>query len=127
MAVVTESSILIIDDSSTNIRLVSKMIEHLGHKIHIAKDGVQALKLLTKLKPSVILLDIQMPHMDGLEVCKRVRKFDANLPIIAVTANIFEADIRTYLDAGFTAHLGKPIDMSKLYRELKWHCLDNYL
>jgi len=122
MAVVTESSILIIDDSSTNIRLVSKMIEHLGHKIHIAKDGVQALKLLTKLKPSVILLDIQMPHMDGFECCQRIKSVAsrATIPVIFMSGSHDEHDIGKARLIGAQAYVTKPIDAEVLINEINF-------
>jgi len=120
-------SLLLAEDNKINQTIFTKMVAPTNADCLIANDGLEALELIKERDFDIVFLDIQMPHLDGLEVCKRVRKFDANLPIIAVTANIFEADIRTYLDAGFTAHLGKPIDMSKLYRELQWHCLDKSL
>ena len=65
-------------------------------------------------------MDIQMPNMDGVEACKIIRKMDQIVPIIAVTANIYEADVTSYLEAGFNAHLGKPLNLDHLYRELSW-------
>ena len=122
MAVTNESSILIIDDSSTNIRLVSKMIEHLGHKIHIAKDGVQALRLLTKLKPNIILMDIKMPQMDGFECCKRIRSVASlgTIPIIFMSGSHGEDDIGKARLMGAQAYVTKPIDPEALINEINF-------
>ncbi|WP_448547596.1 response regulator [Thalassotalea fusca] len=123
MALENESSILIIDDSSTNIRLVSNMVEHLGHKIHIAKNGVQALKLLTQLKPDVILMDIQMPHMDGFECCQRIKSVAsrATIPVIFMSGSHDEDDIGKARLIGAQAYVTKPINPEALIKEINFH------
>ncbi len=118
-----QSSILIVDDSKINIRLVSKMIATLGHQIHIAEDGVQALKLLTKIKPSLILLDIRMPRMDGFECCKRIKKSvsRADIPIIFMSGSHDQRDIAMAKSVGGKGYLTKPLDIKDLQQQIEFN------
>lgn len=118
-----QSSILIVDDSTTNIRVVSNMISELGHKIHIAKNGFQALKLLTKFNPSVILMDIKMPEMDGFECCQRIKKSAsrANVPVIFLSGSDDDRDRRKAKLVGGNGYLTKPINQQQLLSEIDFH------
>lgn len=118
-----ESSILIVDDSTTNIRVVSNMIGELGHKIHIAKSGLQALKFLTEYNPSLILMDIKMPDMDGFECCKRIKKSSnrAHIPIIFISGSHCETDKNMAKKVGGKAYLTKPINAQDLLDEIEFN------
>ncbi|MDO6426038.1 MULTISPECIES: response regulator [Thalassotalea] len=117
------SSILIVDDSSTNIRVICNQIKELGHKIHIAKDGVQALKLLTEIKPTMILMDISMPNMDGFECCKRIKqsKSRRDIPVLIISGSNDEKDMRRALNVGASAYMTKPIDAQQLRTNIDFH------
>jgi CheY-like chemotaxis protein len=118
-----QSSVLIVDDSSTNIRVVMNMIAHLDYQVHIAKNGLQALKLLSKLKPSVILMDIQMPDMNGFECCQRIKKSisHASIPIIFLSGSNDDKDKLKAKKLGGDAYITKPINGDELLEKLDFH------
>jgi len=66
-----------------------------------------------------VMMDIQMPEMDGVQACQIIKEQFPKLPIVALTANVMEQDVKTYLSSGFTAHLGKPIEIDGLMSLLK--------
>jgi len=119
----SRASILIVDDSTTNIRVVSNIVKHLNYKIHIAKSGIQALNLLSKLNPDIILMDIQMPNMNGFECCERVTSIlsPLSVPVIFLSGSNDENDKRKAKAAGGTAYITKPIDAGELVETIDLH------
>ena len=117
------SSVLIVDDSSLNISYISNIIEPMGHQIHIAKSGLQALKLLKTLRPSIIIMDIGMPEMDGFECYQHIKKYKqlAHIPVIFVTGSHDEADKAKAISLGAKAYLTKPVRVTTLESELAQH------
>ncbi len=117
-----KSSVLIVDDSTINIRIVSKMIEELKHQILVANSGIEALKLLTKESPNLILLDINMPDMDGFECCKRIKKSvsRAHIPIIFMSGSHDEQDKLKAKSIGGASYMTKPIDREQLLSEIEF-------
>ncbi|GLX78619.1 hypothetical protein tinsulaeT_19590 [Thalassotalea insulae] len=118
-----QSSILIVDDSKINIRVVSQMIGDLGHQIHVAQNGIDALKLLTRIKPSMILLDIKMPKMDGFSFCQRIKKSAsrADIPVVFMSGSHDSRDIAKAKAVGGKGYLTKPIDFSRLKKEIDFN------
>jgi len=116
---------LLADDIEINRAIVMAMLEDTGLQIECAENGRETVDLFTAApgKFDVILMDINMPEMDGVEATKQIRALDARVPIIAMTANVLMSEVDTYLAAGMTDHIGKPVDfdklLSKLYRYLK--------
>ncbi len=106
---------LIAEDNMINYVVFEAMMSPTNTHILFAKDGVEAIDLFSKSHVDIIFLDIQMPNMDGIEACKAIREVSKNIPIIAITANLFEDDIRKYEEVGFDGYLSKPLDMQKLY------------
>lgn len=97
--------------------------------ITIAQDGQQAVKIFEDSTPNTfdaILMDLMMPVMDGYSAAKAIRALDrpdaSSVPIIAMTANAFDEDIKRCLAAGMNAHLSKPIDIDKLMKTLAQYC-----
>ena len=82
--------------------------------IEVADNGQQAVDLFQARPQELILMDIQMPVMDGYEAARLIRALDAQVPIIALTANAFPEDIERAQAAGMNAHLSKPIDIQQL-------------
>jgi CheY-like chemotaxis protein len=82
------TKILLVDDNTTNLQLLNETLGGLGYKLLIAKNGKTALTIAHKARPSLILLDIMMPEMDGYEVCRRLKADEAtsHIPIIFITA-----------------------------------------
>jgi CheY-like chemotaxis protein len=111
--------VLIAEDNKVNQLIVSAMINKTRADIFMAENGLQAIALFEKHAPDLILMDIQMPEMDGLEACKKIRDIDKSVPIIALTANVLLEDVKEYLNSGFDEHIGKPIIQEKLFRQLE--------
>ncbi|MDX6751056.1 response regulator [Geminicoccaceae bacterium 1502E] len=110
--------LLVVDDNALNCRLASIMLERAGHKVTIARSGPAALRLVVHRRFDLVLLDVEMPEMDGLEVTRRIRALGdpsrSGLPIVAVTANAMQEDERRCLEAGMDGYLTKPIDGASL-------------
>jgi CheY-like chemotaxis protein len=122
------SDILIVDDSSINIRVVSNIIQPLGFKVFAAKSAKQALNLLISFKPSLIIMDIHMPDMDGFECCKRIKSIESrnNVPIIFLSGSHDEVDKKKAKALGASAYLTKPFCADQLLDEVKRHSLWQY-
>ena len=116
----TSQSLLIVDDSSLNIKVVSNIISPLGYTIHTAKTGLQALKFLISHKPNVILMDIKMPCMDGFECCTRIKSIAsrASIPVIFISGSHDLKDQEKAEKLGASAYLTKPIDSQLLLKAI---------
>ena len=118
--------VLFAEDNELNQMIAEAILTEKGLDVEIAKDGVEAVEKM-KTAPAgyydLILMDIQMPKMDGYEAAKQIRAMDdkgkASIPIVAVTANAFEEDKKTALDAGMNGHLAKPYDIAAIMETLK--------
>ncbi len=115
------SDILIVDDSSINIRVVSRIIQPLGCQIFAAKSSRQALNLLISHKPALIILDIHMPDMDGFECCRRIKSIvsRADIPILFLSGSHDEADQLQAIELGASAYLTKPFCADELINAVK--------
>lgn len=117
----TPPDILIVDDQPTNLDILQARLAVHGYQIFTAADGEEALAVARTQKPDLILLDIMMPKVDGIEVCRRL-KSDASLPfmpIIMVTAKGDTKDIVVGLEAGADEYLTKPVDQAALVARVK--------
>ena len=87
--------ILIVDDTPKNIQLLGTVLKNVGYKIIVATNGLQALGILEKVKPDLILLDVMMPDLDGYETCKRIKESESlkDIPVIFLTAKTQPEDI----------------------------------
>lgn len=113
--------ILCIEDNDSNLRLVSRIVEGEKHEFLSAVDGVTALAMAERERPDLILLDINIPGLNGLEVARRL-KTDATLaqvPLIATTANVLLGDRERCLEAGCDEYLPKPLDIRELQMILR--------
>ena len=111
-------TILIAEDIQSNYQLVSALLRKRFNLVHAA-NGQEAIEILHKRHIDLLLMDMKMPVMDGLTATAEIRKFNAELPIIALTAHVFENDRLTAMDAGCNEYLVKPIDRAKLMAVLK--------
>jgi len=120
----TRPGVLIVDDDAAHRRLTSRMLASAGFELHCAANGDEALGLLTTLQPSLMLLDLAMPGMGGLDLMRRLRDSPrtAAMPVIIMTGNAATEIVRTSLDLGAVDFLVKPFDrttlLAKLHRAL---------
>jgi len=118
--------ILLVEDNVMNRFIANKSLAHFGCTTDEAENGLIALKLLKEKKYDLILMDIQMPELDGVETTKIIRnELKLDLPIIAVTANAFKKDIDLYLSIGMNAYVTKPFEEKELFntivQQLRWN------
>ncbi len=110
--------ILIAEDNEINQIVISEMLKNEGAEITLSSDGQQCYEALKQGDYDLILMDIHMPKMDGIEATKKIRAMSdtskSNIPIIALTANVMEDDVKHYLASGMNAHVAKPIDIDEL-------------
>ena len=111
-------TILIIEDNEQNRYLATFLLERHGHTVVAAVDGLQGLQLAASLVPDLILLDIQLPRMDGYAVARALRALECDAPIIAVTSYAMVGDREKCLAAGCTGYIEKPIDPDSFVAEI---------
>ncbi len=125
--------VLLAEDNPANLETLSFYLECRGYRVIVANTGYQALELLNKEQPDVVVMDIQMPEMDGLEAIQQIRRNASweNLPIIAVTALAMPEDRQKCLDAGANEYLTKPVRLKQLsdtiQQFLAMQALDNFV
>jgi len=112
------SNILLVEDNKINQEIILGLLEHSGIQIDIANNGQESIDKFEKNKYDLILMDLQMPIMDGYKATTIIRKQDNDIPIIALTANAMSEDIVKTKKVGMNEHLNKPIDVEELYETL---------
>ena len=115
--------ILAADDVPQNIELLSLSLGQLGHEVVTASDGNEAVARFLESRYDVVLMDVQMPHVDGLEATRRIRRHEAEhglpaTPVIALTASVLEEDRRAAQAAGMDGFASKPLELHKLFDEI---------
>jgi signal transduction histidine kinase len=110
-----KATILYIEDDRASQRLVKRVLENQGYDVHIANDGLEGIALAREKEPELILMDINLPSMDGQEITTRLRSlpYFTNTPIVALTANVGPGSREQALVAGCTGFLTKPIDVAE--------------
>lgn len=118
-----KSLILIIDDVPKNLQVLAKMLDKKNYRVSIANSGGQALKMIEKVLPDLILLDILMPGMNGIEVCQRLKESPVtrDIPIIFLTAKTKSEDIVDGLKAGGVDYVTKPFNLPELLARVETH------
>jgi two-component system cell cycle response regulator DivK len=116
--------VLIVEDNDKNLELVQDILELRGFETLTATCGVEALALARAHQPALVLLDIQLPDVDGVEVMRRLRADPetAGIPVIALSAFAMSGDRARFLGAGFEDYVAKPIDIRVLPRLVQQHC-----
>jgi signal transduction histidine kinase/ActR/RegA family two-component response regulator len=105
------ASILLVDDNEINQEIARSVLQAAGHTVDVASDGATAVIAVQRNDYDVVLMDIQMPVMDGMTATQRIRALDGSarhVPIVAMTANVLPQQVRVFLEAGMNDHLGKP-------------------
>lgn len=113
-----QQSVLVVDDDDAVRDLVATVLGDAGYTVHTAPDGRAALRLLDRHEPDVVVLDVQMPHLDGLSTCSRLRRDDrtARLPVVLISAQPVEGHQLAACRA--SAFLPKPFDIADLVDEV---------
>ncbi|MFP5258596.1 MAG: response regulator, partial [Acidobacteriota bacterium] len=117
-------TVLLVEDDSMNRTAASRMLQKVGYAVIEAKNGADALEILTRQPVSIILMDVQMPGMDGLEATRRIRGdvsglFDPAVPIIAMTAYAMPGDREHFLSAGMDDYLAKPVNVPEMLAAMR--------
>lgn len=102
--------ILVVDDYADNLKLLRLVLSVAGYDVKTATDASEALEALQHIKPNLILMDIQLPGMDGLELTKRIKSTNGAACIVALTAYAMKGDEQRFRDAGCDGYLAKPIN-----------------
>jgi len=118
--------ILLADDTPMNVALATKLLIRRGHQVTSVENGLQAFETYQKEKFDVILMDVQMPIMDGIEATQKIRETESQesgprgrIPIIALTANDGEADRKRYLESGMDGVITKPLDIKTMVQTMR--------
>ncbi|MCP5050774.1 MAG: diguanylate cyclase [bacterium] len=119
----TSGHVLIVDDTPQNIKLLGPILQSEGYHVDVALNGVQALKMVDRVSPDLILLDIMMPEMDGYETCKRLKENPdtKDIPVIFLTAKVDTDDVVACFEAGAADYIGKPFNAAILAARVKTH------
>jgi CheY-like chemotaxis protein len=117
-------SVLIVEDNEKNMKLVRDVLQASGYTTLGATTGEDAVELAQSHEPALVLLDVQLPGIDGLEALRRLRQDEltASIAVLAVTAQAMSGDRERFLEAGFDGYLSKPIDVAELIQVVREHC-----
>ena len=115
-----KAKILVVDDNEKNVELLEAILQAASFEVLKAYDGKQAIEMVGKERPNLLLLDIMMPQLDGFQVCEILKKDpqNAGLPVIMVTAKDKESDIVQSLERGADDYVVKPIDKKELLNKI---------
>jgi CheY-like chemotaxis protein len=114
-------NVLVVDDEPDNIGVIELVLSFHSAVVRTAESGAECLELMAKEMPTLLLADIQMPHMSGIELLAKVRENPSwqNLPVIAVTAHAMMGDLERFTAAGFDGYIPKPISAMSLIDEIE--------
>jgi two-component system, cell cycle response regulator DivK len=118
------SKVLVVEDNEKNMKLVRDVLRATGYTTLAATTGEDAVELAQSHELALVLMDVQLPGIDGLEALRRLRQDEltASIPVLAVTAQAMSGDRERFLEAGFDGYLSKPIDVAELIQVVQEHC-----
>jgi DNA-binding response OmpR family regulator len=111
-------NILLVEDDPDTIEIVQLYLEHEGYQIHVATDGLEALRRSKELKPDLVILDLLLPKVDGMDVCRMIRS-ESWTPIIMLTARVEESSRLSGLDLGADDYISKPFSPKEVVARVK--------
>jgi two-component system cell cycle response regulator DivK len=120
----TGERILVVEDNEKNMKLFRDVLGATGYRTLEATTGGEAVLLATEQAPDLVLMDIQMPDVDGVEALRRLRADErtATIPVLAVTAQAMHGDRERFLAEGFDGYLSKPVNVRELIGTVRQHC-----
>ena len=120
----TGAQVLVVEDNEKNMKLFRDVLEASGYRLLEATTGERAMALAAEHQPNLVLMDIQLPDIDGVEALGRLRADarTASIPVVALTAQAMHGDRERFLDAGFDAYISKPVDVVGFVKTVKEHC-----
>ena len=119
-------SVLVVEDNEKNMKLVRDVLQATGYVALEATTGEEAIELAAVHRPALVLMDVQLPGMTGVEALTRLRgdARTSGIPVLAVTAQAMRGDRERFLEAGFDGYLSKPLDVLELIATVREHCGD---
>jgi two-component system, cell cycle response regulator DivK len=116
--------VLVVEDNDKNMKLFRDVLQASGYSTFEATTGEQAVDLALVHEPALVLMDVQLPGIDGVEVLQQLRRNErtASIPVLALTAQAMSGDRDRFLDAGFDGYLSKPVDVAELLEAVREHC-----
>ena len=117
----TPTRILVVEDNLKNLKLLRDVLQHFGYRVFEAMTGEDGVRIAREITPDLILMDLQLPGIDGAEALRRIRAEAAtrSVPVVAVTAFAMSGDRQQALDAGFTGYVEKPISVRSLPQQVQ--------
>src|SRR5581483_3297233 len=116
--------ILVVEDNEKNMKLFRDVLQAKGYETLEATTGEDAVELAAQHVPDLILMDAQLPGIDGVEALRQIRADErtASIPVVALTAQAMAGDRERFLESGFDGYISKPIDIVELVNEVRRHC-----
>jgi two-component system sensor histidine kinase/response regulator len=116
-----DCSVLLVEDNAVNQKVAVRFLERMGCRVRVADNGAEGVKAYAESRYDIVLMDLQMPIMDGLTATRRIRELEAgtrHTPIVALTANAMTGQLERCLEAGMNGFLTKPLDIAQLHETL---------
>ena len=116
--------VLIVEDNEKNMKLFRDVLQATGYSTLEATSGEEAVELSLSQAPALVLMDVQLPGIDGVGALERLRQNErtASIPVLALTAQAMSGDRERFLEAGFDGYLAKPVDVRELIEAVREHC-----
>ena len=120
----TGAQVLVVEDNKKNMKLFRDVLQASGYRLLEATTGERAIELAAEHQPNLVLMNIQLPDLDGVDALGRLRADarTASIPVVALTAQAMHGDRERFLDAGFDAYISKPVDVLEFVKTVKEHC-----
>ena len=116
--------VLVVEDNEKNMKLVRDVLQATGYRTLETTRAEEAIELALSQAPALVLMDVQLPGIDGVEALARLRRDErtAAIPVLALTAQAMHGDRERLLDAGFDGYLSKPVDVTELIAAVRKYC-----